>query len=99
MIINVKEERPIRLDAKDLEDVQDFTYLGSKVNRTGGTSEDISSRLQKARSSFIAVQQVWKSSIYSNNTKLRIYRSNVIPVLLYGSECWKATKYDIKKCE
>jgi hypothetical protein len=22
-----------------------------------------------------------------------------MPVLLYGSECWKATKYDIKKCE
>jgi hypothetical protein len=82
-----------------LEDVHDFTYLGSKVNRTGGISEDISSGLQKARSSFIALKQIWRSSIYSNNTKLRIYRGNAMPVLLYSSECWKTTKYDIKKCE
>jgi hypothetical protein len=33
MRISVKEEKPVRLDAKDLEDVQDFTHLGSKVNR------------------------------------------------------------------
>jgi hypothetical protein len=82
-----------------LERVQDLTYLRSKVNRTGGKSEEIISRLEKARSSFVALQQVLKSSIYGNNTKLRIYRINVMPVLLYGSECWKTTKYGIKKCK
>jgi hypothetical protein len=32
MRINVKGERPVRLHAKDLEDIQDFTYLRCKTN-------------------------------------------------------------------
>jgi hypothetical protein len=35
---------------------------------------------------------VWKNSRISTKTKLRIFRSNVKLVLLYGSETWKVIK-------
>ena len=47
----------------------------------------------------MALHQLWKSNIFSKTTKVRIFKSNVRPVLLYGSECWRMTKNDIQKCE
>lgn len=77
-----------------LEFVDEFTYLGSVVNLHGGTEEDIPLRLGKARAAFAHMTPVWKSSTYSRKTKLRLYRSNVLSVLLYGSECWRMTEFE-----
>ena len=37
------------------------------------------------------------SQQYSLETKMKIYNSCVISVLLYGSECWRMTETDLKK--
>ena len=99
MRMNVNVDRHVKMYGKDLEDVPDFTYLGSKVTREGGACDDIKSRLQKVRNAFLALNQVWKSSIYSVKTKVKIFNSNVKSVLMYGSECWRITMGDIRKCE
>ena len=35
------------------------------------------------------LRNIWKSKVLRKETKLRIFRSNVKSVLLYGSESWK----------
>ena len=37
------------------------------------------------------LRSFWKSKDIGTRTKLRIYKSNVLSVLLYGSEFWKVT--------
>ena len=64
-----------------------------------GAEKDIKSRLQKARTSFSMLNSVWRSDKYSRRTKLRIFKSNVLSVLLYCSECWRMTASDIAKLE
>ena len=63
MRLNAKIERPIKIDGQEREEVEEFTYLGSKVTKEGGASEDIKARLQKARGAFLSLSQVWKSSL------------------------------------
>ena len=75
-----------------LEYVNKFTYLGSITSLQGGAAEDIKTRLGKARSAFPNLQLLWRSSVYSQKTKFRIYQSNVLSVLLYGSVCWCMTQ-------
>ena len=99
MRMNVKVDRHVKIDGKDLEDVLKFTYIGSKVKREGGACDYIKYRLQKARNAFLAPNQVWKSSIYSVKTKVKIFNSKVKSVLVYGSECWRITMCGIRKCE
>jgi len=41
-------------------------------------------------------QPVWKSKQYSLGMKLSLYNSIVKPVLLYGAECWRVVKSDMK---
>ena len=55
---------------------------------------DISARLTKARAAYYKLRKVWASGQYRRKTKLRIYKSNVISVVLYGAECWKVNQND-----
>ena len=43
--------------------------------------------------------KIWRSGQLSKNTKIRIFKSNVIAVLLYGCETWRMTKRDEAKLD
>ena len=92
MRIKTDNDRPVSLASGPVEEVEEFVYLGSIVSKNGGTDEDIKRRLTLARSSLRMMDKVWKSKIYSRSTKLRIFKSNILSVLLYGSETWRYTK-------
>ena len=77
--------------------VNKFTYLGSIISPQGGAEEDIKTRLRKASSAFANQQLLWRSSVYSQTTKLRIYKINVLSVLFYSSECWRMTQKDTNR--
>ena len=65
-----------------LERVESFTYLGSIVNTTGGSDEDVESRSRKAQAVFYLLRPIWKSKYISLRTKLKIFNSNVKSVFL-----------------
>lgn len=43
------------------------------------------------------LQPVWKSGQNTIRTKLNLYNSCILPILLYGSECWRMTEADQQK--
>ena len=88
---NSKCTEPVMIENTRLEDVTEFVYLGSKITADGNSEEEINSRISKARRSFASLKNIWKSTKLKQNTKLRIFRSNVLGVLLYGAESWKVT--------
>ena len=92
MRLQTRTETPITLNGRDIEEVDHFTYLGSVVNKKGGTDEDVKARISKARHAFVSLKPVWRNVNIRLNTKLRIFNSNVKSVLLYGSETWRETK-------
>ncbi|RUS88821.1 hypothetical protein EGW08_003451 [Elysia chlorotica] len=99
MRVNSKQQNPIRLHEEDIKEANKFTYLGSIVNKDGGSDEDIKCRINKARQAFITLRQIWKSKTLSIHNKLRIFNTNVKSVLLYGSETWRVTKTNSKKIQ
>lgn len=48
---------PVELENEDLEEVKEFIYLGSIMNKSNATFKDIT----KARSSFVVLNNVWRS--------------------------------------
>ena len=88
---------PVELENKSLEEVEEFTYLGSIMSKSNATAKDITYRLQKAKSSFVQLNKVWRSPNISGKTKIKIYNSNVLSVLLYGEECWRVTQRDSQR--
>ena len=55
--------------------------------------------LTKARTAFNMLQKIWRSSQISRKLKVRLYKSNVLSVLLYGSECWRVIGSELRKLD
>ena len=87
MCINTTLDAPLTIAGETLECVDSFTYLGSVISKDGSAQKDIKKILTKARNAFASLRPVWRSLVYSIRTKLHLYNSIVISVLLYGSEC------------
>ena len=97
MALNCREPPDITINGTKLECSSSFTYLGSIVTSDGGADKDIRSRIGKARNAFLKLRNIWKSSNVSKRTKMKIYNSCVLSVLLYGAECWRVTVQDLNK--
>ena len=76
----------IAVNGEDVEDVGEFPYLRATVDKEGGGSRDIKNRLQKARGEFQRIRKVWVARGIGRGTKIRLFKTLVRPVLLYGCE-------------
>ena len=82
----------IVLNGHQVEEVNQCTYLGSEIYKDGGSDADVVCRVGKAKGAFGILSPIWRNSSFPNRLKIRIFNSNVITVLLYGSSTWKVTK-------
>ena len=100
MKINTTTNRAIKLNNSEIQETDEFVYLGSKITIDGEDStSDVHKRISKARSAFASLHYIWKSTSISTNTKIRIFKSNILGVLLYGAESWKETKHITNKLD
>jgi hypothetical protein len=91
----------VQLDGVQIEQVKEFKYLGSLVQeKTIAASSEVHSRIGQATSAFASLRWcVWRKSNITLATKIRLYRTLVLPILLYGSETWTLLKQDLNKLE
>ena len=55
---------------------------------TRNIQEEIKSRLKLGNACYHSVQNLLSSTLLSKNLKIKIYRTIILPVVLYGSETW-----------
>ena len=84
MRVNTRNANKLELDGEAIDEVENFTYIGSNISKDGGSDRDIQVRIGKARTAFAILTPVWRSKLMSRKTKLRIFNTNVTFVLLYG---------------
>ena len=73
------------LGNEKIDQVGSYSYLGSVISKDGGSSEDVKSRIAKARGVFSQLKKVWKNRKISLKTKIRIFEDTVMTVFKYGS--------------
>ena len=94
--LNTSNTEKVQVDGQDIEEVESFVYLSANVSNEGGTEDDIKARLGKARLAYNKLDKFWKNSQFAIRTKVNVFKSSVISVLLYGCETWRTTKADEK---
>ncbi|KAJ4439170.1 hypothetical protein ANN_15127 [Periplaneta americana] len=55
------------------------------------TREEIKRRINMGNACYYSVEKLLSSSLLSKNLKVRIYKTVILPVLLYGCETWTLT--------
>jgi len=91
------EDLEVTLENKALEQVTEFVYLGGLITEDGRCTKDIKRRIGLACAMFGKLNKIWKGNSISTRTKMKLYGAFVIPVLLYGSECWCMRREDERR--
>ena len=65
--------------------------MGTTVAYQNSIHYEIKSRLQSGNACCHSVQNVLSSSLLSRNIKIKIHRTIILPVVLYGCETWSLT--------
>ena len=87
--------RPItswQTDGEAMETVTDFIFLGSKITADGGCSHEIKRHLLLGRKTMTNLGSMLKSRDIILPTKVRIVKTMVFPVVMYGCESWTIKK-------
>ena len=97
--INSRSNDVVEVNGRGIEDFDRFVYLAATVSKEGGGTENIQNRVVKARGVLLRLKKIWSSHSISRRTKVRLYKTLVKPVLMYGCETWKMNKCDENKID
>ena len=89
-----RNNESILVNGEVVDEIDHFTYLGSKVSTSGDGEEGVLVRISKASQAFASLRSTCRSKNIdiSQKTKIHFFKSNVLSTLLYGAESWKMTK-------
>jgi len=71
--------------------------MGTTLTNQNSIQEEIKSRLKSGNACYYSVQSILSSSLLSRNLKIKIYRTIILPVVLYGCETWLLTLREERK--
>ena len=81
-----------QIDGETMETMTDFISLGSKVTADGDCSHEIKRRLLLGRKATTNLDSIFKSRDITLQTKVRLLKDMVFPVVMYGCESWTIKK-------
>jgi hypothetical protein len=83
---NAGQNRNIQIANRMSEHVSQFKYFGMTVVSQHLTQKEIKRRLNSGNICYHSVQNLLSSRLLSKNPKIKIYKTIILPALLYGME-------------
>ena len=94
---NAGRNHNVMIDNSTFERVEELKYLGTTLTNKNSILEEIKSRLRSGNAYYHSVQNLLSSRLVSKNLKIKIYRTIILPVVLYGCETWSLTLREERK--
>ena len=87
------------MDGETVETASDFIFLGSKITADGDCSHEIKRRLLLGRKVMTTLDSIFKSRDITLPTKVRLVKTMVFPVVMYGCESWTVKKAEHRRID
>ena len=71
--------------------MEECKYLGTTLTNQNSIAEEIKSRLRSENACYHSVQNLLSSRLLSKNLKIKIYKTIILSVVLYGCVAWSLT--------
>ena len=81
----------VRIGNSTSERVEEFKYFGTTLTNQNSIAEEIKSRLRSGNACYHSLQNLLSSRLLSKNLKIKLYRTTILPLVLYGCETWSLT--------
>jgi len=89
--VRFRNEKHLQMYNYELERPGEFKYLGSMITENSDNKTEIKARMMAGNRSCYSVLPLLRSKAVSRTTKIRMYKTIIRPVVLYGSEAWCLT--------
>jgi hypothetical protein len=88
---NIGQNRDITTAKRLFENVSQFKYLGTTVTNQYLIQEAIKRRLNSDIACYHSIQNLLSSHLMSKNVNIKIYKTIILLVVMYGCETWSLT--------
>jgi hypothetical protein len=89
--MQVKQDQDIKIANRSFENVCQFKYFRTTVTNQNLIQEEIKRRLNYGNACYHSVRNLLSSRLLPKNVKIRIYKTIILPVVLYGGEACSLT--------
>jgi hypothetical protein len=69
--------------------------VGIIIRNQNSVYEEINNIFKSGSACYHSVQNIFSSSLLSKNVKIKIYRTIILPIVLYGCETWSLTLREV----
>ena len=83
---NAVRSHRMKTEHSPFERAEGFKYLGTTLTNQNFIREEIKRRLKRGNACYHSEQNILSSSLLSKNLKIKVYRTIILPVVLYGRE-------------
>ena len=88
-----------QIDGETVERVSDFIFGGSKITAGGDCSQEIKRHFLLGRKVMTNIDSIFKSRDITLQTKVRLVKAMVFPVVMYGCESWTVKKAERRRID
>ena len=89
----------VKIQNQVIEQVDEFTYLGSAISNDGKNKSEIVKRICQAKIAFNNKKTIFTSKNISLKTRKNLLKTYVWSIALYGCETWTITMEERRRLE
>lgn len=82
----------LKVNKAEIELDREFIFFGSKIVHDGSSTLEIKRRINVSHPAMVNMNKTWRSKDTDINTKNRLVRAIVFPVMMYRCESWTLKK-------
>jgi hypothetical protein len=88
---NARQKDYMKTANKSFENVPQFKYWGTTVTNQNLIRDEIEMWLESGDAYYHSVQNLLSSCLLSKNVKMKMHKTIILPVVLFGCETWSLT--------
>ena len=89
----------VTVDGKDIEVVMKFVFLGTLITEDGLCENEVRRRIAMGKAAMGGLTSIWKDKGITLETKVKLVKVLVFPIVLYGAETLTMRKHERRKID
>ena len=89
----------VTVDGNDIEVVTKFVFLGAMITKHGLCEKEVQRRIAMGKAAMGGITSIRNETGVTLETKVKLVKVLVFPIVLYGAETWTMRKHDRRKID